>query len=68
MGVKLVVFNDEDPGVSITFEYVAPGTAGIAQGWRGTCTGCGKPVHFWDEDKAFKYGQEHVDSPGGHQS
>jgi len=60
MGVKLVVFNNREPEVAIVFEYVAPGTAGLARGWRGACTGCGKTLHFWDERKAFQNGQEHV--------
>jgi hypothetical protein len=63
MGVKLVVFNDEDHGIAITFEYVSPGThQTLAQGWRGKCTQCGKPMHFWTEEKAFRCGQAHVDS------
>lgn len=61
MGVKLVIFNDVDPGIGMTLEHTAPGTAGRAQGWHGTCTACGKPVHYWTEEKAFEAGQRHVD-------
>lgn len=61
MGVKLVIFNDTDPGIGMTLEYTAPGTPGRAQGWHGTCTECGKPVHYWTQEKAFEAGQEHVD-------
>ena len=62
MGVKLVVFKDEDPAIAIVFEHVAPGTPGMAQGWRGPCNQCGKPMHFWTREKAFLGGQAHVDS------
>lgn len=61
MGVKLVVFKDAEPEIGITLEYVAPGTPGKAQGWRGACTECGTPVHYWTEAKAFIGAQEHVD-------
>lgn len=62
MGVKLVVFNDEDPGVAIVFEWVPERTPGRAHGWRGPCNQCGKPMHFWTQEKAFELGQAHVDS------
>jgi hypothetical protein len=62
MGVKLVVFNDEDPGVGATFDYVPRGTPGLAHGWRGMCTQCGKPMHFWTQESAFEHGQAHVNS------
>lgn len=61
MGSKLVVFKDAEPEIGITFTYVAPGTPGSAQGWRGECTQCGKPMHFWNAEKAFEQGQQHVD-------
>ena len=62
MGVKLVVFKDEDPGIAVIFEEVKPGTPGRAQGWHGTCTQCGRPMHRWHQEKAFQDGQAHVDS------
>jgi hypothetical protein len=61
MGVKLVVYKDAEPEIGITLEYTAPGTPGKAQGWHGTCTQCGKPMHFWNQEKAFEAGQAHVD-------
>jgi hypothetical protein len=61
MGVKLLVFKDAEPEIAVTFEYVAPGTAKRAQGWHGTCTQCGKPMHFWTEGRAMFAGQVHVD-------
>jgi hypothetical protein len=61
MGAKLVVFNDREPDIGITMEYVPPGTPGKAMGWHGVCTECGKPVHFWNQARAFAAGQEHVD-------
>lgn len=61
MGIKLVVYKDAEPEIGITFDYVAPGTSGEAQGWRGTCTQCGKPMHFWNTERAFSGGQAHVD-------
>jgi hypothetical protein len=62
MGAKLVIFNDADPNIGMTLEYTAPGTPGRARGWHGSCTQCGKPVHYWREEDAFERGQAHVDS------
>jgi len=61
MGVKLLIFNEEDPDIAITLAYTAPGDE-KAQGWHGGCTECGKAVHFWTESGAFKGAQAHVDS------
>lgn len=61
MGRKLVVFKDDEPEIGITFTYVEPGVLGVAQGWRGTCTECGRPMHFWQAERAFTGGQAHVD-------
>ncbi len=61
MGRKLVVFKDDEPEIGITFTYVEPGTPGLARGWHGACTECGKPMHFWSEGNAFERGQWHVD-------
>lgn len=60
MGVKLTIFNDRDPDTAITLTYT-PGGPLQPLGWHGKCTECGKPVHYWTEEKAFKYAQEHVD-------
>lgn len=64
MGVKLVVFKDSEPEIAITLEYTPEGTPGVALGWRGSCTECGKTVHYWAEEKAFEHGQKHVDGHG----
>lgn len=61
MGVKLVIFNDADPGIAVTLTCVPQGAPGVARGWHGECTQCGKPVHYWTEEKALKHAQEHVD-------
>lgn len=61
MGIKLVVFKDAEPEIGITLTYVPAGTPGVAQGWRGECTQCGKPVHYWGERAAFQGAQAHVD-------
>lgn len=61
MGVILVVFNNLEPEIGIVFEQVPEGTPGQAHGWRGSCTQCGKPMHFWKQDKAIEDGQQHVD-------
>lgn len=62
---KLLVQHDEDPGIAIVLEYVAPGTPGRPQGWFGTCTQCGKKTHWWHQDRAITAAQAHVD---GHES
>lgn len=62
MGLRLVVFNDQDPDIGIDLTWVPEGTPGVAHGWRGSCTECGKAMHFWTEEKAFESGQQHVDS------
>lgn len=53
---KLVVFNEADPAIGATFE------TGAFRGYAGTCTECGKPMHFWTEQRVFELGQAHVDS------
>lgn len=53
---QLVVFNQVDPCIGITFR------TGNFRGYAGECTGCGKPVHYWTEERAFELGQAHVDS------
>jgi hypothetical protein len=53
---QLVVFNQADPGIGIVF------STGNFRGWAGTCTGCGKPVHYWTQERAFELGQAHVDN------
>jgi hypothetical protein len=64
MGVKLVIFKDAEPEIGITLEYTAPGTPGRGQGWHGSCTQCGKPMHYWTQERAFEAGQVHVDRCG----
>ncbi len=59
---KIVVFNREDPCIGVILETVQPGTPGRARGTYGTCTECGKPIHRWDEDRAVRDAQEHVDA------
>lgn len=58
---KIVVQNDTDPSIGIVMEYVAPGTPGRGQGWHGTCTECGWPMHRWVELDAIQGAQAHVD-------
>jgi hypothetical protein len=53
---QLLVFNAADPCIGISFR------TGPYRGYAGTCTECGKPMHFWTEERAFRLGQEHVDS------
>lgn len=52
-----VVFNQVDPciGINLTDE-------GEAEGVTGTCTECGKPMHWWTWEKAYERGQAHVDA------
>jgi hypothetical protein len=59
---KLIVQHDEDPGIAIVLEYVPPGTPGRPQGWHGTCTQCGRPMHRWDGEVAIAGARVHVDS------
>lgn len=59
---KLVIVHDVDPCIGITLEEVPPGTPGRAQGYHGTCTECGWPMHRWERDKAIQGAKEHVDS------
>lgn len=54
-----VVFNEVDPCIGITLSDGGP-----ARGVTGTCTECGKPMHWWTWERAFERGQAHVD---GHQ-
>jgi hypothetical protein len=53
---KGVVFNQVDPGIGINLT-----DEGEARGVTGTCTECGKPMHWWTWERAFRLGQEHVD-------
>lgn len=62
MAVKLIIFNDQEPEIGITLDYVPPRTPGVARGWHGACTQCGKKVHYWSEGTAFRRAQEHVDA------
>lgn len=58
---KLIVQHDEDPGIAIVLEYVAPGIPDRVQGWRGECTQCGWPMHRWEIDQAIAGAKTHVD-------
>lgn len=58
---RLVIQHDVDPAIGIVLEEVPPGTPGQAQGWHGTCTECGWPLHRWRRDVAIAYAKEHVD-------
>lgn len=58
---KIVVQNDVDPGIAVVLETVAEGTPGRAQGTYGSCTKCGRPVHFWNESLALRTAKAHVD-------
>lgn len=60
--MKLVVFNETDPGSAITFEYTPPKTPGHTRGWHGLCTTCGQAMHYWTDTAAFKAGQAHVNT------
>lgn len=53
---QLLVFNAVDPCIGINFR------TGAYRGYAGTCTECGKPMHFWTSERAFRLGQEHVDA------
>lgn len=59
---KTVVFNEVDPCIGITLEEVPEGTPGRAHGVHGTCTECGKPMHWWRMEKALPAAQAHVDA------
>ena len=58
---KTVVHNETDPGIAIVLEEVLPGTPGRAHGVYGTCTSCGKPMHWWHLGQAIQASQVHVD-------
>jgi hypothetical protein len=58
---KLIVQHDEDPGIAVILTETIPGTAGLAQGWRGLCTECGMTFHRWHRDKAEESARSHVD-------
>ena len=53
---KTVVFNEVDPCIGITLT-----DEGKARGVTGTCTECGKPMHWWTWEKATPAAQAHVD-------
>lgn len=57
-----MVYKDTEPEIGITFQWVPPGTPGQAHGWRGECTQCGRPMHFWNVARAMDGGQKHVDT------
>lgn len=57
---KIVIFNQVDPAIGITLEEADLERA--LPGVVGTCTECGKPMHWWTEEKAIKAAQAHVDS------
>lgn len=59
---KRVVFNEVDPGIGITLSEWLPANGSAPRGWRGSCTECGKTIHRWDEEKAVRSAQAHVDS------
>jgi hypothetical protein len=54
---KGVVFNQVDPCIGINLS-----DEGEATGVTGTCTECGKPMHWWTWERAFRLGQVHVDA------
>lgn len=58
---KIIIQHDVDPGIAIVLEHVAPGTPGRAQGYHGSCTECGWPMHRWGQDVALIAAQAHVD-------
>lgn len=56
--MRLVVFNDEEPNVAITFEHLTPQTLT----WHGACTNCGHTLQCDTIDDAIAAGQTHVDT------
>lgn len=59
---RFVVFNQVDPCIGIELVTVPEGTPGKARGTYGTCTECGWPMHRWDEQRAIRDAQAHVDA------
>ncbi len=60
---KLLVQHDDDPGIAIILEEVLPGNAeGRVQGWHGSCTQCGYPIHRWIWGRAVESARRHVDA------
>jgi hypothetical protein len=59
---KLVVVNEQEPSISVVFEYIDPADPVRPQGWHGKCTGCGRVIHRWQMAGAFDSGQRHVDN------
>lgn len=61
---KLVVQHDGDPAIGIVLEYTEPGTPGKAEGYSGTCTECGWPIHRWQQNvlAVIQDAQAHVDA------
>jgi hypothetical protein len=58
---KIVVQHDTDPCIGIVLEEVPEGTPGRAHGWHGTCTQCGRVMHWWHRDPAIAGSRAHVD-------
>lgn len=67
---KLLVVKEDEPGIAVTLTEVEPGTLGLAQGWRGSCTECGPAwtMHSWTEERALATAQRHIDAIHGEQS
>lgn len=59
---KMIIQHDVDPAIGVVLEEVVPGTPGRAQGFHGSCTECGWPIHRWKEDVAVYDAKQHVDS------
>lgn len=59
---KLVIQHEQDPAIGIVLVEVPPDVLGVAQGWRGTCTECGRKIHRWRQERAIEAAQKHVDS------
>jgi hypothetical protein len=59
---KHIVQHSVDPGIAIVLTETLPGVPGVARGFHGRCTECGKTMHRWDKDRAVRGAQRHVDS------
>ena len=59
---KFIVQHDAVPQIGMVLEYIPTGTFGVAPGWRGACTECGRKIHRWHLEKAVEDAQRHVDS------
>jgi hypothetical protein len=58
---KFIVQHDTVPEIGIVLEH-SDGGPGIAQGWHGRCTECGRRMHRWHLEKAIEDARRHVDS------